>query len=63
MRAVTDAAGRLAIKLPSNVWQCEFTAEELRHIEGTGRPLRAGDTIPVTETPVLVIHSPPKVGE
>jgi hypothetical protein len=73
----------LAINLPDNVWQCEFTAEdhrlltirwthsgtasttagpqveELRRIDGTSTPLQAGDTIPVSETPELIIHRQP----
>jgi hypothetical protein len=82
--ATTRSCGHgLAINLPSNVWQCEFTAqdrrllvirwthsgtattvtapdvEELRHIDGTGRPLRAGDAVPVSETPVLIVHRRP----
>ncbi|WP_260478667.1 hypothetical protein [Kibdelosporangium aridum] len=31
-------------------------AEELRHIDGTSRPLRGGDSILVSETPQLIVH-------
>ena len=70
----------LAINLPGNVWQCEFTtadrrllvirwthvgtatttaashAEEVRHLDGTSSPLRPGDTVHISETPVLIAH-------
>lgn len=80
-RSTTRSCGQgLAINLPSNVWQCEFTAEdgrllvirwthggtattsiapeaeEVRSIDGTSRPVRAGDTVQVSETPVLIVH-------
>jgi hypothetical protein len=83
-RTTTRSCGHgLAINLPSNVWQCQFTAEdrrlltirwthggststtaaadaeELRHIDGTRRPLHAGETVPVSETPVLIVHRRP----
>lgn len=80
-RTTTRSCGQgLAINLPSNVWQCEFTAEdgrllvirwtdggtattsvsplaeEVRSIDGTSRPLRAGDAVHVPETPILIVH-------
>ncbi|MFB9684285.1 helix-turn-helix domain-containing protein [Amycolatopsis plumensis] len=73
----------VAIGLPANVWQCEFTtpdhrllvirwthhgtakttaaphAEEVRQLDGTGSPLHPGDTIEVSETPVLIVYRTP----
>jgi hypothetical protein len=70
----------LAIDLPANVWQCEFTAddgrlltirwthegtattsvpphaEEVRGLDGTSRPVRAGDSVTVSGTPILIVH-------
>lgn len=73
----------VAINLPGNVWQCQFTtadhrslvirwthggsatttagphADEVRHLDGTSRPLHPGDTVHITETPVLIMHRQP----
>ncbi|SDO47129.1 helix-turn-helix domain-containing protein [Lentzea jiangxiensis] len=82
-RTNTQSCGQgLAIGLPANVWQCQFTAddnrlltirwthegtamtslpphaEEVRGLDGTSRPVRAGDTLAVSGTPVLVVQQP-----
>ena len=79
--ATTHGCGHgRAIDLPSNVWQCEFTArdgrplvvrwtsggaattsvtrpvDEIRHLDGTTSPLRDGDAVDVSETPILIVH-------
>ncbi|ANZ41752.1 hypothetical protein BBK82_43235 [Lentzea guizhouensis] len=78
-RTRTRGCGQgLAIGLPANVWQCEFTADdgqlltirwthegtattslpphatEVRALDGTSRPVHAGDSLTVTGTPVLI---------
>ncbi|GHH30474.1 helix-turn-helix domain-containing protein [Lentzea cavernae] len=83
IRATTRSCGQgLAIGLPANVWQCQFTAddgrlltirwthegtattsfppnaEEVRGLDGTGRPVRVGDALEVSGTPVLVVAQP-----
>lgn len=35
-------------------------SEELRRLDGTSQPLRSGDAIPVSETPVLILHRRPR---
>ncbi|MCG8927317.1 hypothetical protein [Lentzea sp. CC55] len=82
-RTNTRSCGQgLAIDLPANVWQCEFTAddgrllmirwthegtattslppraEEVRGLDGTSPPVRAGCTIEVSGTPVLIVQQP-----
>ncbi|WP_329791510.1 hypothetical protein V1227_06225 [Lentzea sp. DG1S-22] len=82
-RTSTQSCGQgLAIDLPANVWQCEFTAddgrlltirwthegtattslpphaEEVRGLDGTSRPVRAGDTLVISGTPVLIVQQP-----
>ena len=79
-RTSTRSCGQgLAIDLPANVWQCEFTAddgrlltirwthegtattsvpphaEEVRGLDGTSRPVRAGDSVTVSGTPILIV--------
>lgn len=34
-------------------------SEELRRLDGTSHPLHSGDPIPVSETPVLILHRSP----
>ncbi len=84
-RAASRSCGHgMAIGVPENVWQCEFTVTErprshgaaiswtisgtatitagpgaraVRHLDGSAVPIQPGDTVTITEEPVLIEYA------